>query len=228
MRPIFCPQCGQRFTSLDDMVECFGKDWEDEKTGKKYYSIIYDCYCQKCDWSGDISPDDELDMEGDFRQADLLSDLLSDRETDDMRAIAEEEKGDFPLAGDADIGAEILSKLDSCRMMRGIQPELSHRTYAEFGHFLLNMTDFLVWHEPCPEDGDLYAFQLSISEKVCADRPKDERPPQYDPDNFMTYVDLFVEYWRFLLRNERRGTDVLGPSKTDLPDVQSKDGKRGR
>ncbi len=60
MKPKFCPNCGKPFKSV---YTCIGNEWQD-KSGRMYYSHSYDCYCDSCDWGGDISPDSELDIEG--------------------------------------------------------------------------------------------------------------------------------------------------------------------
>lgn len=46
---LYCPGCGYRLEDiqpLDDITE--------QRT-------IYDCYCEGCEWSGEISPDKEAD-----------------------------------------------------------------------------------------------------------------------------------------------------------------------
>lgn len=52
-KPKFCPSCGAR--GLDAVVLYDIKPNE--------ITVIYDCYCEKCGWSGDISPDSVANIE---------------------------------------------------------------------------------------------------------------------------------------------------------------------
>lgn len=52
-KPKCCPNCGEK--GLDAVV------LYDVKPNK--IRIIYDCYCEKCRWSGDISPDSVANIE---------------------------------------------------------------------------------------------------------------------------------------------------------------------
>jgi hypothetical protein len=77
---------------------------------------------------------------------------------------------------------EIIKKLDKCRELRGLPKRLSHRTFFEFGCFLQEMVDFLVFGR-LSEDKDMRNFQKSLNRK------------NLDAEDFNTYVDLFVKYW---------------------------------
>ncbi len=52
-KPKYCPNCGKK--GLDVVILYDVKP--DEVT------VIYDCYCEKCGWSGDISPDSVANIE---------------------------------------------------------------------------------------------------------------------------------------------------------------------
>lgn len=53
-KPNYCPNCGK---PLDEEYSAIGiAHTEGNTTG-------YDCYCSKCEWSGDIWPDDEAGNE---------------------------------------------------------------------------------------------------------------------------------------------------------------------
>lgn len=56
-KPKYCPNCAK---PLGDIQPCWGEEWEYE--GERFANTVYDCYCSACDWSGDISPDDEIDI----------------------------------------------------------------------------------------------------------------------------------------------------------------------
>jgi hypothetical protein len=77
---------------------------------------------------------------------------------------------------------EIIKKLDKCRKLRGLTKELSHRTFFEFGYFLQEMVDFLVF-DRLSDSADLRNFQKSLDKE------------KLDREDFNTYVDLFVKYW---------------------------------
>lgn len=46
---LYCPGCGSQLEDIQPM-----DDIAQEMT-------IYDCYCESCGWSGEISPDSEAD-----------------------------------------------------------------------------------------------------------------------------------------------------------------------
>jgi hypothetical protein len=77
---------------------------------------------------------------------------------------------------------EIIKKLDRCRELRGLPKQLSHRTFFEFGGFLQEMVDFLVFNKLSKEE-DMRNFQKGLDTK------------KLDPEDFNTYVDLFLKYW---------------------------------
>jgi len=61
MKPKFCPNCGKK---MNDIVECYSgypENYWIDSHGVQRSNLIYDCYCDECEWSGDISPDDDLD-----------------------------------------------------------------------------------------------------------------------------------------------------------------------
>ena len=52
-RPRFCPGCGKPLA--DD-----GRNWVQEMVPAKEGQELYDCFCDECGWSGDISPDVDI------------------------------------------------------------------------------------------------------------------------------------------------------------------------
>jgi len=56
-RPKFCPECGKP-------LEDDGRNWVQECVPVNKWSEYYDCYCDECGWSGDISPDVDIMEEG--------------------------------------------------------------------------------------------------------------------------------------------------------------------
>ena len=46
----FCPNCGAALESENAALEIY-----DDRSGDGGY----DCYCQSCEWSGDVWPDEE-------------------------------------------------------------------------------------------------------------------------------------------------------------------------
>jgi len=76
--------------------------------------------------------------------------------------------------------------LDECRKMRGLPEELRHRTFVEFGIFVKEMVDFLIW--------GVYSNDTFIKEfqkKIVKNKGK------YNPEEFDTYVELFQQFWKF-------------------------------
>lgn len=73
--------------------------------------------------------------------------------------------------------------LNKCRELRNLPPKLSHRIFKEFGEFLSDMVDFLVFDR---ESGNQFfrAFQRRIKKE------------KLDPEKFETYLKLFLEYWK--------------------------------
>jgi hypothetical protein len=78
---------------------------------------------------------------------------------------------------------KIIKKLEKCRRLRGLPKNLSHRTFYEFGRFLQEMVDFLVFGVLSYEK-DLKNFQMSLNRE------------KLNAEDFNTYVDLFLEYWK--------------------------------
>jgi len=81
--------------------------------------------------------------------------------------------------------SEIEEILDECRKLRGLTDDLRHRTFGEFGWFLQDMVDFLIFNKTSEDEG-LAKFQKAIKEKQ----------DSYKPEDFKTYVGLFKEYWQ--------------------------------
>jgi hypothetical protein len=79
--------------------------------------------------------------------------------------------------------------LDECRKLRGLPEELRHRVFYDFGFFLQEMVDYLVWGLQS-EDLDIRRFQ----EKIDA--------TEYDAESFETYVRLFEAFYRRLSREK--------------------------
>jgi len=73
--------------------------------------------------------------------------------------------------------------LDECRVLRGIPEQLRHRTFIEFGAFLRDMVDFLVFGE-YSEDADVKEFQKKIDRNG------------WNPEDFNTYIQLFHLFWK--------------------------------
>jgi len=73
--------------------------------------------------------------------------------------------------------------LDECRQMRGLPEELRHRTFYEFGAFLQDMVNFLVFGE-YSKDKDLKEFQEKINRE------------KWNPEDFNTYLKLFYQFWK--------------------------------
>lgn len=48
-RPLFCPNCAAPLARTLNGAQAFSKDGDGG----------WDCYCQACQWAGDIMPDDE-------------------------------------------------------------------------------------------------------------------------------------------------------------------------
>jgi hypothetical protein len=78
---------------------------------------------------------------------------------------------------------KIIKKLEKCRRLRGLPKNLSHRTFYEFGRFLQEMVYFLVFGVFSYEK-DLKNFQMSLNRE------------KLNAEDFNTYVDLFLEYWK--------------------------------
>ena len=54
-RPKYCPNCATKLPKGSHGAQPFSKDEE---------GVVergWDCYCEICEWSGDIHPDDESD-----------------------------------------------------------------------------------------------------------------------------------------------------------------------
>ena len=68
MIPKYCPNCG---ASIQDdksshcmVMRCAHvREFVDDGFEVKTYDAVYDVYCPKCGWSGDISPDSETNIE---------------------------------------------------------------------------------------------------------------------------------------------------------------------
>jgi hypothetical protein len=72
--------------------------------------------------------------------------------------------------------------LDKCRERRGLPKELRHRTFREFGLFMADMVDYLVFGLES-EDKDIRKFQKKINRE------------KWDAEDFKTYVKLFEKFW---------------------------------
>ena len=73
--------------------------------------------------------------------------------------------------------------LDECRVLRGIPEQLRHRTFIEFGAFIRDMVDFLVFgiHS---NDKDVRKFQDTLNRM------------EWNPEDFNTYIRLFHLFWK--------------------------------
>jgi hypothetical protein len=49
-KPNYCPNCGAELEGASAVMAVL-----DERAGDG----VYDCYCGRCGWSGDVFPDDE-------------------------------------------------------------------------------------------------------------------------------------------------------------------------
>ena len=61
-RPNYCPNCGHSIKEVEMSAVAI--------VSTEYKSTGYDCYCPKCEWSGNIWPDDEAD--GDKSEGDTI------------------------------------------------------------------------------------------------------------------------------------------------------------
>ncbi len=75
--------------------------------------------------------------------------------------------------------------LDECRKLRNLNESSRHRTFYEFGNFLQDMVDFLIFGE-ISKDEELARFQEDIA----------TQRKEYNAENFATYISLFQEYWK--------------------------------
>lgn len=73
--------------------------------------------------------------------------------------------------------------LDECRKRRNLTENLRHRTFHEFGYFLSDMTEFLIFGE-YSKDPSVKQFQDSLDRK------------QFDAEKLITYANLFLDYWK--------------------------------
>ena len=87
----------------------------------------------------------------------------------------------------------IQKKLDECRKLRGLPEELRHRIFYEFGSFIRDMVDFLVFGK-YSNDTDTKEFQKTL------DRNK------YNAEEFETYIELFEKFWRWLSEKNKEKT----------------------
>jgi len=85
---------------------------------------------------------------------------------------------------------DIVKVLDKCREMRGLPEGLRHRVFYDFGVFLQEMVDYLVFGL-LSEDSDIRKFQ----EKIDA--------AKYNAEDFETYVELFEKFYKY---QRRRGS----------------------
>jgi len=72
--------------------------------------------------------------------------------------------------------------LDKCRERRGLPEQLKHRIFYEFGGFIQDMVDFLIWGK-YSDDPDIKEFQKTIDAN------------NYNAEKFETYVKLFEKFW---------------------------------
>ena len=79
---------------------------------------------------------------------------------------------------------DIEEKIEYCAKLRGVYPFLVHRTIFEFGRFLQDMADFLVFGS---ESDDVLIRQFQ--------RELESEKRRLDPEKFSAYIDLFVEFW---------------------------------
>jgi hypothetical protein len=60
--PKCCPGCGKEFVRISD-----GKIWVmpygNPKGKEKFVVTGFDCYCDNCEWSGNVEPDSLMDIE---------------------------------------------------------------------------------------------------------------------------------------------------------------------
>ena len=63
--PKFCPNCG---APLKDIVEYWVDSSRPETPENPYRGIGYDCYCEKCGWSGNIEPDEDVNIVHEVRK----------------------------------------------------------------------------------------------------------------------------------------------------------------
>jgi hypothetical protein len=76
-----------------------------------------------------------------------------------------------------------------CMEINGFPDELRHRFYYNFGVFLQDMVNYLIWGQ-LSEDKILSEFQKTIDTS------------KYDPEKFETYLELFEKFYEWLKNDE--------------------------
>jgi hypothetical protein len=80
-----------------------------------------------------------------------------------------------------------------CQKIRGLPNQLRHRVFLDFGYFIREMVDFLIFGITSV-DKDIKRFQSRII--------KDVLKGKYNPEEFETYVKLFYEFYKMMLKEE--------------------------
>lgn len=109
--------------------------------------------------------------------------------------------GDYDLKKDG----EIIYKLDQARILRALPPELRHRTYTEFANFMVEMIRYLVFNERSKQP-IIRKFQKTIGRKSYSSE---------QVEDFRTYVDLFLKFWRMYDLLTLVGTEPRNPPSKD-------------
>jgi hypothetical protein len=74
---------------------------------------------------------------------------------------------------------------ERCMEISGFPEELKHRVFFNFGFFLQEMVNYLVWGH-LSEDSVLRDFQKQIDAK------------KYDAEKFDTYLELFEKFYEWM------------------------------
>jgi mannose-1-phosphate guanylyltransferase len=75
--------------------------------------------------------------------------------------------------------------IEKCMEISGYPEELKHRFYYNFGIFLQDMVNYLVWKQ-LSEDSILREFQKTINVN------------DYNPEKFETYLELFMKFYEWM------------------------------
>jgi 3-methyladenine DNA glycosylase Tag len=81
---------------------------------------------------------------------------------------------------------------ERCREMRDLPEELRHRVFYDFGFFVQEMVDYLVWGK-LSEDSDIRRFQKKIDAS------------KYNAERFESYIELFEKFYEWLRKSKQKG-----------------------
>ncbi len=84
---------------------------------------------------------------------------------------------------------DVEKTIERCRKMRDLPEGLRHRVFYDFGFFLQEMADYLIWGK-ISKDKDIREFQKTIDVN------------KYDAEKFDTYIELFEKFYEWLEKND--------------------------